>query len=57
MYEYFIRPIKNGYLIQVTVPYPSSDTTGIERVGQEGEYHCKDFAAVIDLVSKIEKSQ
>ena len=56
MYEYFIRPIKNGYLIEVT-PMSQASNLGIERLGDEGEYYCKDFKAVIELVSKIEKSQ
>ena len=54
MYEYLIRPIKNGFLIEVTVKFQSPDM-GMERVGQEGEYYCEDFKAVIELVSKIEK--
>jgi len=56
MYEYFIKSIKNGYLIEVT-PIPQRSNLGIEVLGEEGEYYCKDFKAVIELVSKIEKPQ
>lgn len=58
MYEYFIRPIKNGYLVEVTLKSAVQNASdfSVARVGDEGEYYCKDFKAVIELVSKIEKS-
>ena len=56
MYEYFIRrPTNKGYLVRVTVKGRSPDM-GMERVGQEGEYYCEDFKAVITLVAGIENA-
>jgi len=55
MYEYFIKPIKNGYLVEVTVKLPRLPDADMARIGQEGEYYCEDFKAVIALVAKVEK--